>query len=267
MEYLENSTIPNNYKDLEKVEDLYINQNSDSNILDEVKVETNLVEISNILRQFLEASTFGDFHVRINLLKSFELFIHKIDVGDTHKKEMLIYTLHNLQIYYNQFSCQIEGTRKSVKVPIEKKLKEFVKIESYNKDLSYFSMRNNISRVHRNLNKFLKEYENQLNTKITSVFQPEDANILDLKSKTQFINQIIIDNFIVPVELNKQSTLHKQKFSTALLNKIDNLIVSSKKVVEDIIKISKYPEYITKFQCLFNEQIDNYEYLHELKVK
>lgn len=232
----------------------------------EDKLETDLREIRNILGQFLESSSFGDFHLRISLLKSFELFIHKIGVVDKQKKNMLIYSLHNLRMYYNQFSNHIENTRNSIRTPIEKKLKEFVKIESYNKDLSYFSMRNNISRVHRNLNKFLKEYDNLLKKKITSVFQPEESYICDLKSKSKFINNINIESFVISFELNKQPSLNFEQRLSTLLNKIGHLIVTSRKIVEKIITTSKYPSYINKFQSLFDEHIDNYEYLYELKV-
>ncbi|KAL5289670.1 hypothetical protein ACFFRR_009616 [Megaselia abdita] len=263
VEYLESNTISQTYKSLETVENMLVNKNYENDFFIKESVKTNLEEIINILRQFLELSSFGDFHIRISLLKSFQQFIYRINVDDEKKKNKLLSSLHNLQIYYNQFSYQIEQTKKSMRVPIERRLREFVKIESYNKDLSYFSMKNNISRAHRNLNKFLKEYEYELKTKITSVFQADEANSHDFKSKSEFVNEILVDNFIVPEVYSSQL---KQISSTSLLKKINNLFLSSRKVVEVIITSAKYPTYISKFNELFGEQIENYEYLQELKV-
>lgn len=264
MEYLENSAVPEHYKDLQKVENQFINYIFDKNTIS--KANVNLIEIIEVLSKFLESSSFGDFHNRIKILKSFELFIHRVSIQDDNKKMNLIYGIHNLQIYYSQFSSQIANTMECMRKPIEKKLKEFVKIESYNKDLSYFSMRNNISRVHRNLNKFVKEYENQLNTKISSVFKPEEISLTVFESKLELINQVSIVNFIVPAGSNTYSSNVHPKNTALLLLKIDHLVVSSKKVVEAIITSAKYPSYIDQFQSLFDDQIENYQYLHELKV-
>lgn len=226
------------------------NENSDLN-------PHSLKEVTDILRQFVESSTFGDFHIRVELLKSFELFLHICSIDNINKKNNLIYSLHSLGIYFNQFSKQIVITKRNIRVPIEKKLKEFVKIESYNKDLSYFSMRNNIAKVHRNLNKFLKEYEKELNVKITTILKTEVALDEDLKFK-QFQPQLTIDHFITPS--NEKFIFIMEPY------KLCKYFSSSRRVAEAILKSTKYTECLEKFNEVISEQIGNYEYLSGLKV-
>lgn len=128
-------------------------------------------EILSILKQFIEKSNYGDFSLRMKMIKSFELYLNlMLNTKESQKIHTLIAILHNLYEFFEQFAPTIEAAVKQIRTPIEKKLKEFVKIESYNKDLSYFGMKNNIAHVHRNLHKFLKEYEGLLIASIAPVF-------------------------------------------------------------------------------------------------
>jgi hypothetical protein len=50
-----------------------------------------------------------------------------------------------------------------------------VKINSFNKDLSYFSTESNIKQVHRNLHKHLKEFDVEIKKKIFDLFLYRDS--------------------------------------------------------------------------------------------
>ena len=117
----------------------------------------------------MESSNYAEYGLRLRVMKSFEQYLHYLSEEqfgcDKAKRDTLIAALYNIHMYFGQFAEEIEEHIRTKRVPIEKKLKDFVKIESFNKDLSYFSMRNNIARVHRQLHKFLKEFETEISTR------------------------------------------------------------------------------------------------------
>lgn len=258
----------------------------DQDITNSAKAKVALKDIIYILRQFVESSCYGDFLVRLQLLHSFELYLHNSlnfsedESSNQHKLE-LIYGLRNLQLYFAQFSKEIVEHNKSMRTPIEKKLKELVKIESYNKDLSYFSMRNNVARVHRNLNKFLKEYEQLLKQKITSVFQPKDATTKDYSLANDKGKDLRQDStikycrvdakyYMVPQKLKAVPTTGDAAASKenpqSLLCKVQKLFNTSRNVVKETVTNASYPKLAIALDSLLTEQLERCEHLRNLTV-
>uniref|UniRef100_A0A1I8MYX1 Midasin n=1 Tax=Musca domestica TaxID=7370 RepID=A0A1I8MYX1_MUSDO len=249
--------------------------------------KVDLKDILQILRQFVESSCYGDFEIRLQLLLAFELYLHNSLTYSQEKQEdefhklQLIYGLRNLQLYFSQFSKEIVEHNKAVRGPIEKKLKELVKIESYNKDLSYFSMRNNVARVHRNLNKFLKEYEKLLKEKITAVFQPQDATAKDYNMANDKGKDLRQDSTIQYCRVDGKMFMLAQKLkpfgnsgeeenatntSSTLLNKVQKLFNTSRNVVKETVSNALYPRLTIALDTLLSEQLERCEHLRNLTV-
>lgn len=246
------------------------------------KVATN--DILKILRQFVESSCYGDFSVRMQLLLAFELYLHNLvnysqenALNSCNQIMDLISGLRNLQLYFEQFANEIEENKKSFKAPIEKKLKELVKIESYNKDLSYFSMRNNVARVHRNLNKFLKEYEHQLRQKITPVFQPKDSTAKDYNFANDKGKDLRYDSkmkyymidakyYVVAQKLGNTPTEASNNEAHSLLSKAQRLFNTSRNVVKETVTNASYPKLIVGLDSLLAQQLERCDHLRNLTV-
>ncbi|XP_037827489.1 midasin [Lucilia sericata] len=244
-------------------------------------------DIINILRQFVESSCYGDFSIRMQLLLAFELYLHNCinytakDTNDSTNAQIweLISGIRNLQLYFDQFSKEIEEHKKSIRAPIEKKLKELVKIESYNKDLSYFSMRNNVARVHRNLNKFLKEYEQQLKEKITAVFQPKDSTAKDFNFANDKGKDLRFDSkmkyymvdpkyFVLASKQKSNGTEEVKNTDSAqtLLSKAQRLFNTSRNVVKETVTNAHYPKLIIALDSLLSQQLERCDHLRNLTV-
>lgn len=235
------------------------------------------IEIIKVLQQFIESSNYGEFGLRMKILKSFEFYLNHIE--RSKKRDNLISIIHNLCLYFNQFSLEIEETCKSMRTPIEKKLKEFVKIESYNKDLSYFSMKNNIAKVHRNLHKFLKEFEKLLKGKISSVFiyksnaavefnfDNEKGKNLRFEAKVKYY-MVEVKNFLASLKLKDKFTVPIGLDTTklSLLSKIDKLFGTSRTIVKEAILHAEFPTLIYQLDSLLTDQIETAEYLRKLEV-
>ncbi|EDW01516.1 GH20407 [Drosophila grimshawi] len=239
----------------------------------------DLPESIRTLRQFVEASCYGDFHVRLQLLHGFEMYLHNVERAGKAKMDVppIIAALHNLQLYFAQFAQEVADTVKLRRVPIEKKLREFVKIQSYNKDLSYFSMRNNVASVHRNLGKFLKEYRLLLEQKISEVFQPKDSTVKDYsmdKSRyKQKFDLYLLDSqhFVAPQQLrDKYSAVDlgsdSGSDSLPLLQQLGKHFGTARNIVRQTLSHTEYGPLLTELDELVTAQLERCEQLRNLNV-
>uniref|UniRef100_A0A3Q4MRM4 Midasin n=1 Tax=Neolamprologus brichardi TaxID=32507 RepID=A0A3Q4MRM4_NEOBR len=135
--------------------------------LEEQRAETctgtkhlSLSSVSSTLQAFLEGSTLGEFHTRLNMLLTFHC--HLLLVPPQSGQEPLSSLLWNLYKYYNQFSQGIQTKITQHRQTIEKDLKDFVKICKWN-DVNFWSIKQSVEKTHRTLFKFIKQFEEALN--------------------------------------------------------------------------------------------------------
>lgn len=239
-------------------------------------------DVVSVLKQFIESSNYGEFELRMKILKSFELYLQQNHSKGSHKKrERIISIIHNLHTYYSQFVNQIAETVKSKRTQIEKKLKEFVKIESYNKDLSYFGMKNNVARVHRHLYKFLREFETALMEKIAQVFVWKANETYPLNDEpsakgSSSAHEPNIASYTVDVKHFISLQLPKGDTNTAdetipvnsesLLAKIDKLFGISRNVVKNAVLHAEFPSLLYNLDMELASQIETCSYLRGLEV-
>lgn len=282
-EYLTASTVaaPCDLTDFKSVEKCF----GEGEILDdelaEEKPKLRTAEVISVLKQYIESANYGEFGLRMRTLKSFEFYLHYAAVGSSKRRDTLIAVIHNLHTYYAQFSSEIDDTIKTMRAPIEKKLKEFVKIESYNKDLSYFSMKNNIARVHRHLHKFLREFETALMTKIATVFvwrANQHVSLSDDEASPKGKQVTHKPEYMVDVKNFVASQRLKEKYidaseiiadtneSKLLLSRVDKLFGTARNIVKQAILHSQFPGLVYNLNCLLTDQIESCEYLRKLEV-
>ncbi|XP_069561962.1 midasin [Brachyistius frenatus] len=136
--------------------------------LEEQKEEVNTGEeverlsmssVSSTLQAFMEGSTLGEFHTRLAMLLGFHC--HVLLVPAQPGQESLSSLLWNLHRYYSQFSDCIQTRISQLRQPIEKELKDFVKISKWN-DVSFWSIKQSVEKTHRTLFKFVKKLEEAL---------------------------------------------------------------------------------------------------------
>ncbi|XP_031637557.1 midasin [Contarinia nasturtii] len=236
-------------------------------------------DVVSVLKQFIESSNYGEFDLRMKILKSFEMYLHQNpSKGSTKKRERIISIIHNLHTYYTQFVNQITETIKTKRSQIEKKLKEFVKIESYNKDLSYYGMRNNVARVHRHLFKFLREFETALMEKIAEVFvwKANETPSLNDEPSAKGSNSAYEPNIasytvdvkhFVLAQLPKSDSIPADSSNDdSLLAKIDKLFGVSRNVVKNAVLHAEFPSLLYNLDMELATQIETCNYLRGLEV-
>uniref|UniRef100_A0A665V9V2 Midasin n=1 Tax=Echeneis naucrates TaxID=173247 RepID=A0A665V9V2_ECHNA len=152
--------------------------------LEEQRMETNtkveclsLSSVSSTLQAFMEGSPLGEFHTRLAMLLSFHC--HLLLVSNEPGQESLSNLLWNLHRYYSQFSNSIQTKISQLRQPIEKELKDFVKISKWN-DISFWSIKQSVEKTHRTLFKFVKKFEEVLRgPSIPALVEQESSTSLD----------------------------------------------------------------------------------------
>ncbi|KAJ8409756.1 hypothetical protein AAFF_G00218150 [Aldrovandia affinis] len=105
---------------------------------------------------FMESSTLGQFHTRLTMLLTFHC--HLLLTPTQEGQAPLYCLLWNLYKYYSQFSESIQTKIAQLRQPLEKELKDFVKISQWN-DVSFWSIKQSVEKTHRTLFKFVKKFE------------------------------------------------------------------------------------------------------------
>lgn len=72
--------------------------------------------------------------------------------------EILTNALWNIHNYFKQFVPNVESKVKELKAPIDKKLKDYVKIVTW-KDISYWSIKVTLEKTQKTLHKHIREFE------------------------------------------------------------------------------------------------------------
>uniref|UniRef100_A0A672UWV8 Midasin n=1 Tax=Strigops habroptila TaxID=2489341 RepID=A0A672UWV8_STRHB len=116
----------------------------------------DLKTLLSTLQAFIEGSTLGEFHARLQALLVFHC--HVLLMPQVAEKDVLCSILWNLYNYYKQFSECVQARITELRQPIEKELKEFVKISKWN-DVSFWAVKQSVEKIRRTLFKFMKKFE------------------------------------------------------------------------------------------------------------
>lgn len=159
-------------------------QRGEANQGEEGVDQLTLSSVASTLQAFIEGSTLGEYQTRLGMLLSFHC--HLLLVPEQPGREALCSLLWNLSCYYTQFSGSVQTRINQLRQPIEKELKDFVKISKWN-DVSFWSIKQSVEKTHRTLFKFVKKFEEALSVlSVPSlVEQGKDTNVDSLDSSPE----------------------------------------------------------------------------------
>ena len=169
------------------------------------------------IKQFIENSKLGEFNVRLKLLRAFMFHVLSVSEDPIPRNNLLFISLQNLYEFYLQFLPNIESALVSVRKPIEKEVKEFVKIAKWSEN-NFWSVKSAVEKSHKQLYKYMKKYESELNKNIDSYLnlQNTENSSSDWKLKInsiKFTNESVLYEPINELS-NNYSFLHKIPFLT-----------------------------------------------------
>ncbi|NXJ64381.1 MDN1 protein, partial [Rostratula benghalensis] len=132
----------------------YVQEQAEANTHETERMD--LKTLLSTLQAFIEGSTLGEFQARLQALLVFHC--HVLLMPQVAEKEVLCSILWNLYNYYKQFSECVEARITELRQPIEKELKEFVKISKWH-DVSFWAIKQSVEKIRRTLFKFMKKFE------------------------------------------------------------------------------------------------------------
>ena len=130
-------------------------------------------ELTKVLDGFLLSCSTGEFSERLQLIHSFgsELMSQCKHEHIIHPEQlMLVRTLVSLSEHYAQFLSIITTHRDDLREPIEKRLKDEVKLAKWDEQ-TYYSLTESSEKSHMKLMRFLKEYDEVLEWRVNQILE------------------------------------------------------------------------------------------------
>jgi hypothetical protein len=193
-----------------------------------------------ILHEFFQKSSLGDFSTRLELCRIFFKYFQ----NENHS--ILNFIIH----YYQQFEGLIRNQIDLIRKPIENEIKKFFQIQQW-KDTNYYSLKQSIDKSHKFLFKSMKKYRQFLNQPIEKYFllyQIQSKNIIGktedffrlikLKINKKFINYSLINQIKIDTNLINQlsSTIYSMKIQTNDRKEIKQLYTEKRQLITQLFK-------------------------------
>eukprot|EP00563_Minutocellus_polymorphus_P011097 CAMPEP_0181061420 /NCGR_PEP_ID=MMETSP1070-20121207/22512_1 /TAXON_ID=265543 /ORGANISM="Minutocellus polymorphus, Strain NH13" /LENGTH=5087 /DNA_ID=CAMNT_0023141375 /DNA_START=277 /DNA_END=15540 /DNA_ORIENTATION=+ len=134
---------------------------------------TSLAELTKALDSFFLTAGLGDFSERLCLLESFaeEVMSDCAENGPSPPERLALgRVLKSVWKHYSQFLSIVDAAKQSLRGPIEKRLKDEVKLSKWDEQ-SYYSLAESTEKSHRKLMKYLREYDEVLEADVRTVLE------------------------------------------------------------------------------------------------
>ncbi|XP_077018521.1 midasin isoform X2 [Tamandua tetradactyla] len=244
--------------------------------------QMTLMLLVSTLQAFIEGSSLGEFHVRLQMLLVFHC--HVLLMPQVEGKDSLCSVLWNLYHYYKQFFDRVQAKIMELRSPLEKELKEFVKISKWN-DASFWSIKQSVEKTHRTLFKFMKKFEAVLSEPCRSSlvesdkeeqpdFLPHPTDVASSgASPIQSLNQALRETLLARPAAG-QAMIPELGQSVApfplegeLLRRLPKLMKRMRKMCRTFVRESPVPHLVESLDQFTGEVISSVSELQSLKVE
>lgn len=150
--------------------------------------DLNLGSLLSALHVFMSQTSFGEFKLRLSLLKAFREHVTIIEgKGET------FHAISNFITYYNQFVDVINEKIMVERKKLEKDINEVILLASW-KDVNIDALKQSARKSHNSLYKIVRKYRSLLSTPVSSIIEqgvPEGSSSVDIIPLTQVIGSTI----------------------------------------------------------------------------
>lgn len=162
----------------------------------------NTRELLGALDQFVQCASIIELEPRLKMIDSFYRQTKIQAQLSTFEGEKLNYErtatiLRNVYLYYSQFQEHANTMLAQLRKPIEKDLKDFVKIATW-KDVNIYALRQSAAKTHRQLHKCIRKYREVLkNSMLTIIANYNEEHAMyqfgDDKRYAKDVNRGLVD--------------------------------------------------------------------------
>ncbi|XP_043277150.1 midasin [Venturia canescens] len=237
---------------------------------DEPVTSKKLIEL---LEAFISGSSLVEFQPRLDLLHTFHCHVYHMQRST--ERDQLLAIFWNVYNYYKQFSSDVDRKMKSIKAPIEKKLRDFVKIARWN-DINYWSVKETVEKTHRTLHKFIREYETGLGISVATCLLIKSSNYSSEGDKGEWDRSKIRDYSIDPQDFAYPGKKVFAQFSNEemkslyeannLIARMENLFVKAKSLSKETILMSSYPSLRSGLEEFMENVISHAVHLKNMDI-
>ncbi|XP_061479315.1 midasin isoform X2 [Rhineura floridana] len=239
--------------------------------------DMNLKAVVSTLQAFIEGSTLGEFDTRLQMLLEFHC--HVLLMPQVEGNDTLCNVLWNLYNYYKQFSECVQTRLTELRNPIEKELKEFVKISKWN-DVSFWAIKQSVEKTHRTLFKFMKKFEAVLNEPCQSALvetakEEQLASLQKCKMSDSQETQIQSLNNILRKKLTAKTDatqVHLEEFQGDMFNpeslqgRLPQLTKRMKKICTTLVKNNLFLDLVESLDNFTGDIISSTHDLQHMSV-
>eukprot|EP00897_Mesotaenium_endlicherianum_P007207 jgi/Mesen1/6514/ME000332S05520 len=141
--------------------------------------DADIEATTSSLEEFVQASTCGQFGRRLDMLAAFHCHLSLREataVTKSPERRKLAAVLFNMRRYYLQFAPTVEETLRAGQAPIEKELREFVRLAKW-EDRNHYAMAASADKAHRKLHKLSRKFAEILKQPIMPVLTRHAAQM------------------------------------------------------------------------------------------
>lgn len=222
--------------------------------------ETGMAELTPIqstLRQFMESATLGQYEMRLRMLRAFACH-----VALSGRHEPLLRLLWHAVLFYGQFLPLVIKRKTSLRQPIDKKVKDFIKIMRWN-DINYYALKEAVHKAHATLHRHMKEWHDILEQPAKIVLS-EPGVELETETVSSLV-PITVEPFIG----NAQSMAAFDAVPLAehsVLSRLPSLYAKSLNLCAKTLRKSPFQRRIQAVDDLVGTVISSVNQLQRLKV-
>lgn len=216
----------------------------------------HLNEVQTTLRRFMESSSLGQFEARVEMLRAFAYH-----VALSNQQPELLALLWHILMFYDQFSPLIAKKKAALRQPVEKKVKDFIKIMRWN-DINYYVLKETVKKAHVSLHKFIKEWRQVLEQPVRCLLSEPPVDV-ERDEKSSVALQ-------PPVSLIKEvGTLRDLEVSSpnySVISRLPRVLTRSTKICEQSLANCPLASRIQAVDDLVGTVITTVDELQKLKV-
>jgi midasin len=117
----------------------------------------------------------GQFHSRLQLLRSFETMLQLLEADKAARGSLAIRRVHrtvsSLVSHYSLADSQIAGELAKGRAPLQKDIMDYIKLASW-KDVNVLALKQSAEKTHRHLHRCVRKYRDLLRTPVTLSLNP-----------------------------------------------------------------------------------------------
>lgn len=212
-----------------------------------------------LLEEFVTVSPLGQFHSRLSLLHSMEVYASRMipECRESQVKPLrrVRDVLHNTRQYYAQFSCRVSTSISGQRDALEKDIRGFIKLASW-KDVNIHALRQSAQKTHRHLYRVIRKFREVLRQPVAPLLvrTAMDRSFDPLRTETTQTQLLVLPatpDSLPPTQpkighpqhlINLSTTLHN--FSTLIEQRIGPWVTSDihhsvDSLAEDIVSTAQ----------------------------